>query len=57
MPEGGKGGLPPIMVYTERLCPKGVPLFRLQVNERVAILFIEVYERVGKSVIWVCERA
>ena len=25
--------------------------------ERVANLFVEVYERVGKSVIWVCERA
>ena len=25
--------------------------------ERVGILLIEVYEKVGKSVIWVCERA
>ena len=25
--------------------------------ERVGILLVEVYERVGKSVIWVCERA
>ena len=25
--------------------------------ERVAILLVEVYERVGKSVIWVCETA
>ena len=55
MPWGG--GVLPIMAYTGRLRPKGVPLFRLQVYERVAILLIEVYERVGKSVISVCERA
>ena len=30
---------------------------RLQVYERVAILLVEVCEKVGKSVIWVCERA
>ena len=39
--------------------------FRLEVYEkvgifffflRVGILLVEVYERVGKSVIWVCER-
>ena len=57
MPCGGGGGVLPIMAYTGRLRPKGVPLFRLQVCERIAILLIEVYERVGKSVIWVCERA
>ena len=31
--------------------------FRLQVYERVGILPVEVYERVGKSVIWVGEMA
>ena len=31
--------------------------FGLQVYERVGILLVEVYTRVGKSVIWVCERA
>ena len=31
--------------------------FRLQVYESVGILLVVVYERVGKSVIWVCERA
>ena len=52
----GGGVVLPIMAYTGRLRRKGVPLFRLQVYERIAILLIEVYERVGKSVIWVCER-
>ena len=32
-------------------------LRRLQVYERAGLLLDEVYERVGKSVIWVCERA
>ena len=31
--------------------------FRLQVYERVGISLVEVYKRVGKSVIWVCKRA
>ena len=31
--------------------------FSLQVYERVGILLVEVYKRVGKSVSWVCERA
>ena len=30
--------------------------FWLKVYERVGILLVEVYEREGKSVIWVCER-
>ena len=34
----------------------GVPFFRLLVNERVGVLLIKVYERLGKSVIGVCER-
>ena len=32
-------------------------LFRLQVNERVGISLVEVYERVEKSVISVCKEA
>ena len=48
-------GILPMMAYTGRLRPKGVPFSRLQVYERVGILFVKVYERVGKSVIWVCE--
>ena len=36
--------------------PERGTFFRLQIHERVEILLVEVYERVGKSVIWVCER-
>ena len=45
--DGGGGGERelPIMAYTGRHRPKVV-----------GILLVEVYERVGKSVIWVCER-
>ena len=38
------GGLLPIMAYTGRLRPKGVPFFSLQVNEMVGISLVEVYE-------------
>ena len=37
--------------------PERGTFFRLQVYERVGISLVEVYERVWKSVIWVCERA
>ena len=37
--------------------PKRGTFFRLQVYERVEILVVEVYERVGKSVIWICKKA
>ena len=37
--------------------PKRSTFVRPQVYERVGILLVEVYKRVGKSVIWVCERA
>ena len=37
--------------------PKRGTFFRLEVYERVQILLVEVYERVGESVIWVCKRA
>ena len=48
-PPPGGGEVLPIMAYKRRL--------RLQVYERVGILIVEVYKRVGKSVIWACERA
>ena len=35
---------------------KGI-FFKLQVYERVGISLLEVYKKIGKSVIWVCERA
>ena len=40
------------MAYTGRLHLKGVPFSGFRY-----ILLVEVYERVGKYVIWVCERA
>ena len=66
-------GLPSMTVLCDRfaLLPRGTPynglygeaptgrgtFFRPQVYKRVVILLIEVCERLGKSVIWVCERA
>ena len=44
---GGGGGLN----KAERLRPKGVPLIRLRVYERVGISLVVVYARVGKSII------
>ena len=53
----GGGGVLPMMAYTWRFLPKGVPFFTLEVNGMVWILLVEVYRRLRKSVIWVCERA
>ena len=55
--DGGGGGVLPMMAYTWRFLPKGVPFFTLEVNGMVWILLVEVYRRLRKSVIWVCERA
>ena len=41
-------------LYGEAPPERGGTFFRLQVYERVGILPFEVYQRVGKSVIWVC---
>ena len=41
--------------YSGRLCPKGVPVKGFGLYERVGISLVEVYKRVGKSVIWVCQ--
>ena len=46
------GGVPPVMAYTGKLrpnCKRGT-FSRLQVDERVRISIVEVYERVEKSV-------
>ena len=48
---GGRGGTFYSGLYAEAP-PKRGTFFRPQVNERVAILLVEVYERVGKSVIF-----
>ena len=45
------GGVLHIMAYTP---PEKGTFFRLQIYARVGILIVEVYERVGKSLIWVC---
>ena len=45
------GGVISLMTYTGRVCPKGVPFFKLQVYEKVGISLVEVYGRIGKSVI------
>ena len=52
----GGGGTPYNGLYGEAPPEMGT-FVRPQVYERVAILLVEVYERVGKSVIWVCDRA
>ena len=49
-------GTPYDGLYGEAPLKRGI-YFRLQVYEMVGILLVEVYERVGKSVIWVCESA
>ena len=53
---GGRGGTTYDGLYREAPPERGI-FFRLQVYERVGILLVEVYKRVGKSVIWVCEGA
>ena len=52
----GGGGTLYDGLYGEAL-PERAIFFRLQAYEMVGIPLAEVYERVGKSVIWVCERA
>ena len=49
-PPGGRRLLP-IIAYTGRLLPKGLPFFSLQVYEMLGISLVEVYECVGKYVI------
>ena len=55
-PPGGGGGNSYDNLYWEAPPVRGT-FFRLQLYKRVGILLVEVYERVGKSVIWVCKRA
>lgn len=46
------GCIPPIMADMGILCPKGEPFF---MKGRRTISLDEVYERIGKSAIVVCE--
>ena len=50
---GGGGSALPVMDYTGRLRPKGVPFSSLTVYKRVGISRVEVYKRVGKTEIYV----
>ena len=54
-PRGG-GGTSYDGLYGEAPLERGTFL-RPPVYERVGISLVEVYKKVGKSVIWVCERA
>ena len=56
LPGVGGGDTPYNGLYGEAPPERGT-FFRLQVYERVGIIFLEVYERVGKSVICYCGRA
>ena len=47
---GGGGGVLPMMACTERLRPKGIYFQASGIYERVGILLVEVYKRVGNSV-------
>ena len=54
---GGGGGEYAYNGLHREAPPERGTFFWLQGYERVGILLIEVYEWVGKSLIWVCERA
>ena len=55
---GGEGEVLPMMAYMGWATPeRGTAFFRLQAYERVVTSLVEVYKRVGKSVIWVGKRA
>ena len=45
------GGVLPILAYTGRLRPKGVPNSGFRYIKRVGISQVKVYKRVGKSVV------
>ena len=51
-------GLLPLRSYTGKLpLNKGVLFSGFRYNERIGILLTEVFKRVGKAIIWVCEMA
>ena len=50
------GGTPYGGLYGEAPPERGT-FFRIQIHGMVGISLVEVYKRVGKSVIWPCERA
>ena len=54
---GGGGGVLPMMAYTGRLRPEGVSSSGFRYMKGSGTLLVEVYKRVGKSVVLVRERA
>ena len=50
-------GVLPKMAFRERLHPKGMPFSGLSQYQRVGISLVELYERVGKTVISVGKKA
>ena len=55
-PGVGGGSTPYDGLYGEAPPERGI-FFRSRVYERVRNSLLEVYQRIGKSVIWVCDRA
>ena len=53
---GGGGSTPYDGLYGEAPPKRGI-FFRSRIYERVRNSLLEVYKRIGKSVIWVCDRA
>ena len=53
---GGGGGRPPWHCLFGGAPPEGGFFFRLQAYGSLGIVLVEVYGRVGRSVIWVCQR-
>ena len=53
----GGGGVPPMMAFTGRLRPEGVSSSGFRYMKGSGTLLVEVYNRVVKSVVLVCERA
>ena len=51
------GGVPPMMAFTGRLRPEGVSSSGFRYMQGSGTLLVEVYNRVVKSVVLVCERA
>ena len=56
-PRDKPGGGLPMMAYTGRLRPEGVSSSGFRYMKGSGTLLVEVYKRVGKSFVLVCERA
>ena len=54
--KAGGGGYSYNGLYGEA-SPERCTFFRLQISDSVGVLLVEVYERIGNSVIWVFKKA